>query len=524
MISVCFISCIQNTAVGSTTPADTTAPSTPGDTEGNEVTKPAYTSMGDASELTTAPGTIAPETTVPETTLPETTVPETTVSETTKLVTTKPETTKPVTTAKPVTTENVQNPIVPNAKKTLSIAGVSASEFRIVYSDNDMHGAKIFALRLKQLIKSVFGVDVTVVSDNASAISNEIVIGNTNRGVQGASNIAYTLACSEGKLYFASPYSVGYEYMFNYFEELYTDTKGAFAYKNSYYFSKKLSSVLDYGSENVLQKTGNVRIMYNNIWVHDVASAPQALRAKQLVDVYRDYAPDILCLQEWDGNMRAYTTPMIISIGYSQVEFAENSTPSVNICTPIFYNAKTIKIVNSGFWFLDGNVYNSTGVAWALVEIKATKKQFIVATTHYAWVEDSDQANALRIRNANDTVNCISTLINRYNVPVVIGGDFNTSSSGEPYKILTNKGFTHVKDLAQNKTGVGTHHDYPTFDLSTGVCNNYFYPLPNSASALDHAFVYNQGKMKFNTYAIIEDYLALASTDHCPILVDITLK
>ena len=279
--SSCIAPAVGNSdTTAGTTPgvtAPSTSPSAPESTTSPETTVPETTVPETTVPETTVPETTVPETTVPETTVPETTVPETTVPETTKPVTTKPETTKPVTTkpvtTKPVTTENVQNPVVPNAKKALTIAGTSVSKFSIIYSEDDIYATKIFALRLKQLIKDVFGVDINVLKDTTTTTDNEIIIGTTNRGVQGASNTSFTLACAKGKLYFASPYSVGYEHMFNYFEELYTETKGAFAYKNSYYYSKKLSSVLTDGSEHVLKKTG-IRVMWNNVWWIDDKKAP----------------------------------------------------------------------------------------------------------------------------------------------------------------------------------------------------------------------------------------------------------
>ncbi len=509
-----------------TTPNETTAPETTiPETTVPETTVPETTVPETTVPETTVPETTVPETTVPETTVPETTVPETTKAETTIPVTTKPETTKPATTTKPVTTENVQNPIVPNAKKALTIAGTSVSKFSIIYSEDDIQAAKVFALRLKQLIKDVFGVDVNVLKDTTAATAYEIIIGKTDRGVQGASNTSFTLACSKGKLYFASPYSVGYEHMFNYFEELYTDTKGAFAYKNSYYYSQKLSDVLSSGSEHVLKKTG-IRVMWNNVWWIDDTNAPFSLRCPLLIDVYRDYMPDVIGFQEYENGIRSVMHPMMLEIGYLEVPYTENRDPGQTLITPVYYNPNTVKLINSGFIHLK-TVPGDSGkaVGWGLFEDKKTGKQFAYASTHFVNGDGENRTPGTRVEHAKDAASLMKTIGDRYNVPVIFGGDLNCQKSSDPIKTIQSYGFEFIYDFAKNSDKGATHHAYPKFDLSTGLCSYYDCPLPNVLNAIDHIFTYNHSnKVTYNVYAVIEDYFALAGTDHCPIIVDFTLK
>ena len=312
--------------------------------------------------------------------------------------------------------------------------------------------------------------------------------------------------------------------MFNYLEELYTETKGAFSYKNSYYYSEKLADVLTSGSENVLKKTG-IRAMWNNVWYKNEKTAPLSLRCPLLADVYRDYMPDVLGFQEYDKRVRNIMHPLLLEMGYVEVPYTENRDPKTAIVTPIYYNPETLTLINSGFIHLKA-VTGDTGksLGWGVFEVKKTGKRFAFASAHLANSTGETNVPGTRVEHAKDASSLMQSIGDRYNVPVLLGGDFNCNAKSDALATVRSYGFEFLKDIAKKAEKTSTYHSYPKFDLNTGLCTFYDYPLPSHNIAIDHVFGYNNSKVTYNVYAIIEDYFALAGTDHCPLLVDFTLK
>ena len=113
----------------------------------------------------------------------------------------------------------------------------------------------------------------------------------------------------------------------------------------------------------------------------------------------------------------------------------------------------------------------------------------------------------------------------KYDAPVIIGGDYNCNLSSDPLKIILQENkFVEAENLATKTEFGGTHHSYPTFNTEVGYADKYYPAGGTYKTAIDHIFIYNESKLNVHLYDVIEDYFALASSDHCPMITDITLK
>ncbi len=401
------------------------------------------------------------------------------------------------------------------------------SNYSIVYSKNDSISARNFATQLANLISSTTGIQITVVDDSNTTTSHEIVVGDTLRGTPiTAAKDSFSAICKDGKLYLGSAYAYGYDLLYSYVSKLFlkasTDTvtfDDVFSYEESY------ASSLTGGTENMLGKSGSVRVIFHNVLIHDRDNAPTALRAQYSLDVYRDYAPDIIGLQEMQYSIRNAIAPGLKALGYTEVPYTERNSTFKVVEDPIFYNPETLTLITSGAYRFDEKRDKNKCIGWALFEEKATGKRFIVASTHFAWLSDPEEAAELRLKHAGLTAQEIPELAARFNLPIIIGGDFNCNNTSEPYSILSEAGMIDVEILAQKTENMATHHSEPAFDTKTQLCIRYSFPSGGNGGdqAIDHIFAHNATNVTFNTYDVITDKIALATSDHCPLLVDFTL-
>ncbi len=420
---------------------------------------------------------------------------------------------------------------------SFSVAGIDAAPYKIVYSDSDFYGAYLAAQRLSLLIAKISGYRIPVVEDNIAESEHEIVFGDTNRNNPHKSATAYTTVCSGTKLYIHSPYSAGYEFLYNDLEATLNAAKDTFDFAADLSLSTELSSVLSWGSENMLEKKGSVRVLFSNIWdlSKDDPTAPMKLRAQQLADVYRDYAPDVIGLQEAAGNVQKYLWNIMKDFGYKKAPATpvnyNNDSIKYSNDTLIYYNPETLNLIASGSWLLTAGVeldFEVPNWAWrlaayAVFEEKATGKQFCVVSIHFTWLDNPSQASECRIYDAQGTIKLIDHLMKTYNLPIILGGDYNDKNSSTSIKLLKDNGFTDVEEIAEKSEKFNTHHDYPKFD-ENGVPTQYYAPTGNHLSAIDHIFAYNAKKVSFKLYEVVEDWFALASSDHCPLITDFVLQ
>lgn len=413
-------------------------------------------------------------------------------------------------------TEKVRYPLT-----TFKINGNDARSYRIVYSTKDEYATQVFAKRLYMLICDRYGYKLQIAADPKDTYENEIIIGSTLAPDIKYGEESIHLECKGSKLYLTCGFSAAYSAFYDYMNKKLTLSENL-AYDDGFKEEVALSTLFKGGTENILEHQG-IRIMVNNIWCFNEDDAPATLRAKQLADIYKDYAPDVLGLQEFSSVIKSEISTLIKKLGYKEVPYTEKNQ-NITVQTPLYYNPETLELVHSGFFrYTDDSGDKSKAVGWGIFREKATGKIFGAGSTHFYWTSD-ELGKASRIIDAKDLSKLVKDLTERYNCPFFVGGDFNCKMGSDPINILVSNGFRDLENVAKKTENIGTHHSYPKFDMDNKVCTTYYTPNGDNSNAIDHMFGYNLTNANVNVYDVVEDYFALASSDHCPILIDITLK
>jgi len=300
---------------------------------------------------------------------------------------------------------------------------------------------------------------------------------------------------------------------------------------------------------------GNIRVVTSNMYFHEMykvygstAYNPENATIKAAFDRRANAlamtGADVILLQEMSegGNnvnkdyyMHSYLDPRLEAKGYTQVNATVGSFPTgtsssnfagVNY-TPIWYNANTVTLVNSGHQFYtsvgtnpDGMLSSSKSFTWALFREIATGKQFIAVSTHFTWHGTASTANTLKIQDAGELVKRLGELYAQYNAPIVLGGDFNCSKNSDPYNVIVNDAGAKLENARNNNavTKNGTYATGHTYVPGTSVA------LPSGEGApIDHMFVSETGLDVKQYMTIITDEFTQA-TDHVPLLIDFTIN
>ncbi len=250
-----------------------------------------------------------------------------------------------------------------------------------------------------------------------------------------------------------------------------------------------------------------------------------AMRSRLIYEMIESYSPDILALQEFNNIVRNSRDGMLVLIkiaGYTEVQITHPVSGAVNQ-TPLFYNPKTLKIVDKGYDFFEGswNNGNSKGATWALFEHIDSGEKFIAISTHFYYQSD---AGSGRVENAKDIVSRVIALDSKYSCPIFVGGDLNTKYSTAPITVLRSAGLRHAYDLAAFKENKGTHHAYPIYTEEYGYLNVLASPVLDFKDGIDHSMVYNYDGWEIKNYYVDTTDFGLMSSDHCPMIVDIKIK
>lgn len=283
-------------------------------------------------------------------------------------------------------------------------------------------------------------------------------------------------------------------------------------------------------------RAGNIRVMFNNVlWqsrtpsgtYDDVPAAERNLLQAQTVT---QYMPDVLGLQELDASKREACgdnnlVKLLETLGYAEtIDPHVSNTSGVN-CTPLFYNAATTKLIESGFYWYkaqDSNASStdksSKSLTWGVFESKATGDWYIVISTHMCTRNDS-----VRGQQAEEAVTLIKTLVDTYHRPVFIGGDFNGRSDAQNYRYFMNNGFSDAQKEAAVSSDTNTHKSYPQYDSDLGLMR----PNANAVKdpdSIDRILMTNASDVELNVFGVVVDDCTLSASDHLPIFIDFSVS
>ena len=232
---------------------------------------------------------------------------------------------------------------------------------------------------------------------------------------------------------------------------------------------------------------------------------------------YRRTVDDVCCFQECGpGTNRVGGSPLpdLLSESYIEVcpEYADRNY------TPVFYKAEKYNLMDCGYFLYEGhNDANSKSVTWAVLEDKETLKKVLVASTHFWWMFRGEEDNLQRLQNVAQLKKFCDEKTAEYNIPIIIGGDFNNGLNAEqgdePYKKMLQGGFCDIRHTADETTDVLTHHEYPILN-EEGIYVDGALP----ERILDYIFTYGDVGIKTKSFEVLTTQKALDSSDHCPLL------
>lgn len=361
-----------------------------------------------------------------------------------------------------------------------TIGGVSLGRLQIVIPEEYSASEFRTAVLLQQYLKTSTGYDLTIKKGSADAdAEGKILIGQSLCTKANATAAhSWSVAVNGATLEIAAESFYGYEAVQKALQNQIFTAKA----ENKTLTDETAFSGVGAPAEAVLSHDGDIRIMFNNIHGScDPTEFPVKPVAQMMSEVYKEYLPDILGLQECSpqmrtsGDIRSYLAPEYTEVDVtSSAGYRDNSR--INY-TPLFYRQETVEVLKSGFFcfnflpytdeaysdmwqgcdpgkLLEENVRqsdgatvtkngrkdSSKGATWAVFRSKETGNIFLVASTHLWW-ESNDVGDSvtrqIQLAYLKDmllheaqtflTENGISA----ETMPIFVGGDYNARSTGK---------------------------------------------------------------------------------------------
>lgn len=186
--------------------------------------------------------------------------------------------------------------------------------------------------------------------------------------------------------------------------------------------------------------------------------------------------------------------------------------------TPVFYKKDKFNLLDNGYLLYGGrDRSNSKGYTWALLESKETGFKFAVISTHFWWRFDCEEDSLDRVENAKKLKAVCDMIVEKYNVPIIIGGDFNNGLHSEQgdlaYREMLKMGFRDIRLTAEETTDCLTEHHYPVIDE-----DEIFHEGDMPYCTIDYIFTYGPCEIKAKKFEVLTTKKALSSSDHCPLI------
>ena len=203
---------------------------------------------------------------------------------------------------------------------------------------------------------------------------------------------------------------------------------------------------------------------------------------------------------------------------FSYVGVGRDDGKTAGEYSAIFYDSTRLKLLKTQtFWLSEQpNVPGSKSwdaaitriVTWAEFKDRKTKKKFFVFNTHFDHIGKTARAESAKI-----ILQKVKEIAGKH--PVIVTGDFNSTPSDDPYKIITDS--NNPDRLTDSKTICLTPHYGPTGTF------NAFKDKEISDEPIDYIFVKNKIRV-LRHGTISESWQGRFSSDHFPVFATLNLK
>ena len=255
---------------------------------------------------------------------------------------------------------------------------------------------------------------------------------------------------------------------------------------------------------NSEKEIGALRAIYYNVYGYGkLDGIPDRIKTQS--EMIFSLNPDIICLQEFDRRHREQAG-LFSSRGYVEVP-VDGKNVLYNCeknCEAMFYLPQSLTLCASGGELfkekvnvrgitVEGNNGKTKSFTWAHFKDK-NGAEFLAVNAHLMW-----NSPALTLRQATsvreDNLRHIFAFLSRFDgMPVLFGGDLNSTMNSVPCKMLASR-LTPAEKIAKVSDNYGFYDSYAQFD---GV--NFIAKEPvESDGGIDHVFVKNLDVLRYTT-------------------------
>ena len=441
----------------------------------------------------------------------------------------------------------------------LKIGGLDVHTYEIVLTRKPNINEQRFAHFLQQAILQKSGYLLPIVNESELIGAEQIRIGGACKNTSATDPHTYKMSQSGTTLELTAESFYAYD-------KLLTEFAGQFLSQKTLLFTAQSTLAGDaLAAASATVRAGDVRLMFNNIW----GSSSGALqRSKTLLEIYREYLPDVLGLQECSPDMRnSGLCDWLYDLGYREIPLPPSFIPykqESETRDPIFYRTDVLELIHYGYQnlaviselneILDGlsgsklesaktalkaaRADGSKSVNWAIFKVKATGELFMAASVHLWW-KGGTYHDKIRVVQMREMRELLTKEAQAYldsagidgTLPIFIGGDYNSRTERPSYKTMSEgpTPFTNLDVLAKEneKIDCDSHHTYPVYNKETKLWESAVAIGHGSYdTAIDHIYANNDavdaGAFEMNRVAVVKDLYAYLSSDHNALWADIS--
>ena len=267
------------------------------------------------------------------------------------------------------------------------------------------------------------------------------------------------------------------------------------------------------------------RMMTFNLLITQSRLSRQALNRDDLAaGVILSQNPDVVCLQECDGQFRQEEVNLPGMIAGLFAEVLPAGVDPLENWNPIFYRRERFDLISCGHKVYSvGTEHPYRGVRthfrslnWAVLRERESGQDRIVLNTHLDTVPEGQMAECVTL------VETVRDLRVQYGGPILVAGDYNGRVNGIGAQALSALGFTDTCSLAEENLGRRGFHPEPKVHFEPWPAFDVFDPRGSDedyAKAIDHVMLWGEGAVRSYRTVICE--AALLASDHCPVVVDL---
>lgn len=398
---------------------------------------------------------------------------------------------------------------------SVKIAGTELQDYRIVVPAEGYAEQYVAEMFCDYLFSYYGGKTPVIVTDKTAPAEHEIIIGNTTRTTLRAGEGEYRIAVTDAGLQAVSGHVTGYLEVYDALRKAIPSSKSTVELTAGEEWTGTLGST-------AIKKDSDISVMYHNVLGY-VDKYPAANRPNLALQIYLAYLPDVIGMQECGQSYyRSYAQILMEGLskaGYREIVFrTEGGTGN-----PIFYNSDKLTLLKSGY---DRARSGDKGTTWAVFAEKTNpEKIFAVTNSHFAANSNAggnaNRGNTYRVADAQVLLKVVNQIQTDYpEIPIIVGGDFNSSASSDPGRTLREGGLTHATGFAKVSADYSAWIGYPVYDAEKGYYLPRSFVWANIGGALDHVmFGGNLSAITAPEYAILKDRLCCVVSDHLPQLI-----